>query len=226
MTSARTLVLDGVAERVIEQSGHRVLIGIDGRSGSGKSTFGDELARTLERRGLETVRSTTDLFHRPRSERMRLGASSPEGYFQDSHQVSAIVSELLVPFRSGASEVLIGAFDEPSDQPQPVQASVPSKAVLVFDGLFVHRPELREHWDLTVMLRADRRCGEAWLRFLETDLPADPSDRAEELDRRLALARWPRYRQGWSRYLDSIGSTAATIDIDNEDLGSPVILTG
>lgn len=226
VTSERTLVLERVAGRVDEHHGDRVLIGVDGRSGSGKSTFGDELAHTLERRGRTVIRSTTDLFHRPRAERMRLGASSPDGYYQDSHQVSAIVSELLVPFRSGASEVLVGAFDEPSDQPQFVHGLVPPSAVLIFDGLFVHRPDLLEHWDLTVMLQADRRCDEAWLQFLETDLPLDPTVRAEEFDRRLDRARWPRYRQGWPRYLQAIEPISATIEIDNEDLAVPVIITG
>jgi uridine kinase len=226
VASARTVVLEQVADRVGEHHGDRVLVGIDGRSGTGKSTFGDELARALERRGRVVIRSTTDLFHRPRAERMRLGASSPDGHYQDSHQVPAIVSRLLVPFRSGASEVLVGAFDEPTDQPRLLQASVPTSAVLVFDGLFVHRPELLEHWDLTVMLRADRRCDEAWLRFLESDLPLDPIDRAGELDRRLKLAKWPRYRQGWSRYLDAIEPTRATVDIDNEDLAFPIITAG
>lgn len=223
VTPARTSVLETVADRVSWCRDERVLVGVDGRAGSGKSTFADELARTLQRRGHCVVRSTTDLFHRPRQERMLLGATSPDGYYLHSHQLDAITDDLLEPFEGGAVEVLVGAFDEPSDRPTPLTVAVRARAILVFDGLFLHRPELRPFWDLTVMLHADRRCDEAWLRYLETELPAAPIARAAELDRRLAKARWPRYRRGWDRYLELIGASAATIDIDNEELATPAI---
>lgn len=225
VTEARTKVLERVADRVVRCRGERVVVGIDGRSGSGKSTFADELARTVELRGRSVVRSTTDLFHRPREERMRLGTSSADGYFLHSHQIEAITDQLLLPFRDGVVEVLVGAFDEPSDRPQRRMVTVPTSAVLIFDGLFVHRSEFLPLWDLSVMLRADRRCDEAWLRYLEVDLPVDPVERAAELDRRLERARWPRYRHGWQKYIESVDPAAATMDIDNEDLESPAIIS-
>lgn len=217
------MLLAAVAVRVGRRHGARLIIGVDGRSGAGKSTFAEELRRTLGRRGRSVICSTTNLFHQSRQERMRLGGPSLDGSYQDSHKVSVIIDELLVPFHSGAAKVLIGAFDEPSDLPQPLRAVGPEKAILIFDGLFVHRPEFHELWGLSVMLRADRRCGEAWLRYLETDLPIDPTDRAAKLDQRLDRARWPRYRHGWQRYLDAIGRTPATVHIDNEDVSARTI---
>jgi uridine kinase len=223
VTPARTRVLDRVADRVVRCRGERIVVGIDGRSGSGKSTFADELACTLERRGRSVVRATTDLFHRPREERMRLGASSADGYFLHSHQIEAITDQLLLPFRDGAVEVLVSAFDEPSDRPQHRIVAVPTSAILIFDGLFVHRSEFLPLWDLSVMLHADRRCDAAWLRYLEADLPVNPVERAAELDGRLERARWPRYRHGWQKYIGSVDPRAATMDIDNEDLEAPAI---
>lgn len=224
VTARRTAVLAAVADRVERSKTDRPLVGIDGRSGSGKSTFADELARALAARGHTVIRSTTDLFHRPRSERMQLGLTSPDGYYLHSHQVDVIIEALLAPFGRGADDVMVGAFDEPSDMPVTLRTTVPRRAILVFDGLFVHRPELRSYWDLTVMLHADRRCDEAWLQYLETDLPPEPTERAAEIDRRLERARWPRYRRGWGAYLESIGRSAATFDIDNEELASPVLI--
>ena len=43
-TAQRDAVLCAVADRVCTANGSRVLVGIDGRSGAGKSTFADELA--------------------------------------------------------------------------------------------------------------------------------------------------------------------------------------
>ena len=222
---ARTRMLETVADRVIACGRDRLLVGIDGRSGVGKSTFADELAGVIESRGVATVRSTTDLFHRPLAERMRLGPTSATSYYEDSHQLSVIVDELLTPFRDGASTVLVGAFDEPSDLPQPRAANVPAHAVLVFDGLFVNRPEFRSFWNVSVLLRADRRCDASWLDYLESDLPTDVTARADELDRRLARARWPRYRRGWRSYADSIQTTPIDFEINNEDFTRPSIQT-
>jgi len=223
VTAARTSVLDAVADQVARHRGARVLVGVDGRSGSGKSTFADELGRTLQARGHAVVRSTTDLFHRPRHERMRRGASSPEGYVADSHQLEVIAAALLEPFRSGAPTVLVGAFDEPSDSARPIEALVPERAVLLFDGLFVHRAELRSYWDESVVLHADRRADAAWLGYLERDLPEEPTERAAELDRRLERARWPRYRHGWARYVEAVGPLPSAIHVDNEDVAAPAI---
>lgn len=224
VTPARSAVMAEVAARIARFDHPRVAVGVDGRSGVGKSTFADELATLLRSEGSVVVRSTTDLFHRPLIERMRRGVTSPEGYYRDSHQVGVIVDELLEPFGQRAPAVLTSAFDEPSDQPRRVTEAVPERAVLVFDGLFVCRPELRTYWDLSIMLEADRRCDAAWLGYLESGLPNEETDRAAELDRRLERARWPRYRQGWRHYLEVVGPTPADVVVDNDDLSKPVFI--
>lgn len=221
---ARDALLDLVADRILQVGRDRIAIGIDGRSGAGKSTFADELATRLRQLGSTAIRSTTDLFHRPRGERLRRGPTSPEGYVLDSHQIDVIVADLLDPFRDGAAQVLVGAFDEPTDRPEPLTTTVPERAVLVFDGLFVRRPELQPAWDLSILLTADRRCDASWLRFLEHDLPVDPTARAAALDERLDRSRWPRYRAGWSHYLDHIAAAPADIVIDNDDLAEPRVV--
>jgi uridine kinase len=226
-TAARDAVVRAVAERVCSpgEAAGRVAVGIDGGSGAGKSTFADELANALRGQGRLVIRSTTDSFHQPRATRMQRGPTSADGYFLDSHQLDRIVNELLVPFREGASEVLVAAFDEPTDAACPVVADVAPNAVLVFDGLFLHREELAGFWDVSVVLDADERRNAEWLRFLLDDLPASATHRAAELDRRLAIARWPRYRQGWSSYVDDVAPhDRATVVIDNNDLANPRIL--
>ncbi len=223
-SEGRDQLLRSIAEEVEPVGGPRVLVGIDGRSGSGKSTFGDELAALLEERGATVVRSTIDSFHRPRHERMRQGPASPDGYYEDSHQLAVVASELLAPFQKGADEVLISAFDEPADRADRRVVSVPPEAVLVFDGLFLHRPELVGFWDRSVVLHADRRCDAAWLAYLEGDLPDDPIARARVIDQRLERARWPRYRHGWQRYADAVGWVETAIHIDNDDLAAPKVV--
>ena len=84
------------------------------------------------------------------------------------------MNELLIPFRQGADAVLIAAFDEPSDTALETMIGVASSAVLVFDGLFLHRPEFAHLWDVSVFLDADERRDAEWLQFLLDDLPVAP----------------------------------------------------
>jgi uridine kinase len=225
VTPERTAVLDAVSALVESRHDRRTIVGVDGRSGSGKSTFSDELASRLEERGLDVVRSTTDSFHRPRVQRLSAGPSSPDGYYRDSHQLDRMAGELLVPFKDGSPRVLVAAFDEPSDTTMEVFADVAENAVLVFDGLFLQRPELCRLWDVSVYLDADVRRDAEWLDFVLADLPDDPVARAGELDRRLERARWPRYRKGWDVYLaDADPRRAASLVVDNNDFANPRIV--
>lgn len=227
VTEARTNVLAAVAASILSIEQGRVLVGIDGQSGSGKSTFGDELAAVIRGRGVTVIRSTTDSFHRPRVERMRRGPRSPEGFYADSHQLDVIVDELLRPFADGAGRVRVAAFDEPSDTPIDEFAEVdPSeRTLLIFDGLFLQRPELAPFWDEVVYLDADERRDQEWLDFLLSDLPEAATARARALDERLQRARWPRYRSGWRQYLKQTSPALnATLVIDNNDFTRPRII--
>lgn len=221
-TPERDVVLGRVVAAITELGGGRRLIGVDGRSGVGKSTFADEVASRLSYDGIAVVRSTTDSFHRPRAERMAAGPTSAEGYYRDSHQLEVMVADLLSPFAAGSARVRTAAFDEPADEARAEWQEVGTDAVLVVDGLFLHRPELVDHWNLSLYLVADRRRDQAWLDYLSGDLPEDPVAAASTLDERLTRARWPRYRDGWQLYLDEVDPrSVASLVVDNEEFGRP-----
>ena len=226
VTEARTIVLQAVADSILKVDRSRVLVGIDGQSGSGKSTLGDELAAVIRGSGVRVIRSTTDSFHRPRAQRMRLGPTSAEGFYADSHQLDVIVDELLRPFSEGAGQVRVAAFDEPSDTPLHEVAEVdPERTVLIFDGLFLQRPEFERWWDCSVALDANERRDREWLDFLLADLPESATARAAVIDERLQRARWPRYRSGWRRYVEEAApASKASMVIDNNDVSRPRII--
>lgn len=46
----------------------------------------------------------------------------------------------------------VAQYDHGSDQEHLVQAPLPQDAVLLIDGNFLHRNELREQWDFSVFL--------------------------------------------------------------------------
>ena len=79
---------------------------------------------------------------------------------------------------------------------------------------------------LRIGYSTDRRCDSAWLDFLLLGLPPGPTEQASEIDRRLTLARWPRYRSGWQHYVATTKpATLATFLIDNNDFASPRLIS-
>lgn len=76
----------------------------------------------------------------------------------------------------------------------------PARTVLVFDGLFLHRPELVRYWDLTVFLVADARREAAWQAYLGRDLPSKETARVAAVAERMASARRARYVEGQRLY--------------------------
>lgn len=133
---------------------HPVRVGIDGVDASGKTTVADELALRLERRGRRVIRASMDGFHRPRVERYRLGEDSPEGYYFDSFDYGALRDILLVPLGpQGSLRYRRAVFDFRSDSPvDEPSTEAPPDALLLFDGVFLSRPELDGYWDFRIFV--------------------------------------------------------------------------
>lgn len=225
VTPARSAVVARVADEVAGRirPDRMSLVGVDGIDGAGKSTFADELAAALDARDVAVVRASIDSFHRPRAERWARGRASPDGFYLDSHQLDRLREECLDrvlrddPF---TTEV----FDEPSDQPidgAPVEPT--HGGVVVFDGIFLHRPELADVWDLSIWLSGDLRVRRGRVELAVSDCPADPILRLIHLT--IWWARFQRYVDGQRRYVDeAMPHISADIVIDNNDLAAPTIL--
>jgi len=153
--SERQRVLGAVADRVLSTSG-TARIAVDGVDGVGKTTFAGALAGVLRERGRPVVHVSADGFHQPRALRHRRGRDSPEGFWLDSYDYPALIENVLDPFGPGGSRSYRSAsHDLDSDEllDLPWQQA-PADAVLVLDGLFLHRDELAGRWDLSVFLTA------------------------------------------------------------------------
>ena len=194
----------------------RVIIAIDGIDGVGKSTFADGLAEVFAETGSAVFRASIDGFHRPRAERYVRGRRSPEGYYLDSYDYATFRRVLIDPFRDGAQTAgttgfQLAAFDVVRDAPVESQwVTAPLDAVLVVDGIFLHRAELRDLWDWSVWLDAPEAvaCARMALRDGSDPDPAAPAN--------------ARYRQGQALYLrDAQPEAAASAIVDNADLAHP-----
>jgi uridine kinase len=197
---------------------HPVRVAIDGMDAAGKTTLATELVEPLERRGRTVIRASIDAFHRPRADRYRRGAGSPEGYFHDSFDLARLRNALLDPLGPmGSRRYRTAVFDYRTDKPLHLpEEEAPADAVLLFDGVFLLRPELRECWDLGVLVHVEPAV--ALARALERDSVLFGSREAAEIRYRA------RYLPAQVLYLaeaDPFG--AADIVVYNEPLERPTM---
>src|SRR5262245_13604907 len=112
-------MLDQLASRLLAlQFQPPVRVAIDGVDAAGKTTLADELAELLVEHGRPVIRASIDGFHRPRADRYRQGANSPEGYYADSFDYDALRSALLQPLGpQGSRRFRRAVFDYRTDTP-------------------------------------------------------------------------------------------------------------
>jgi uridine kinase len=129
---------------------------IDGVDGVGKTTLADELVAPLSRTGREVIRASIDGFHRPRAARYERGTLSPEGYFLDSFDYAALTAAILDPLGPGGTRHFRAAvFDYRTDRPvETTPRTAAPDAILLFDGVFLQRPEIARSWDLRIWVEA------------------------------------------------------------------------
>lgn len=188
---------------------------MDGVDGSGKTWFADQLAEVLREQGREVVRVSVDGFHRPRTERYVRGAGSPEGFYRDSYDYDRFRADVLDPFGPGGDRVYREtAHDVATDaflDVEPQQAG--EHAVLLVDGIFLHRDELREHWDHSVYLEVPFEVSVPRMALRDGGSP-DPED-----------PRNRRYVEGQRMYHRECEPAArADVVVDNSDLDEPVVV--
>ncbi|NTG01939.1 uridylate kinase [Agrobacterium rhizogenes] len=163
VSSLRTTLLNDLAAMIANvESARPIRVAIDGRTASGKTTLANELASCLAAKGRDVIRTSIDGFHRPRVERYARGRHSAEGYYYDARDLPAINALLLSPLGPGGDRwYRTASFDLDNDFPvEQAPQFASADAILIVDGTFLQRPELRDGWDLTVFVETTERVSE------------------------------------------------------------------
>ncbi|GIG59757.1 hypothetical protein Lfu02_41290 [Longispora fulva] len=133
---------------------HPTRVAIDGAPAAGKTTLADELAVLVREQGRDVIRATIDDFLFPRAQRYPRGEYSAEGCYFDTHDHEALNRVLLDPLGPGGNRrVQHMVYDRTTDTASsPPVTTAPDNAVLIFDGVFLMRPELVDRWDLRIFV--------------------------------------------------------------------------
>lgn len=209
-------LLNDIAETILNLPRHHtVRVGVDGVDGAGKTTFADELAKILETSDRTIIRASVDGFHNPKSTRYRLGRDSPQGFFLDSYNYPELKAALLEPLSpSGIGRYRTAAFDHRANSPvsAPEEEAAPG-AILIFDGIFLHRLELRGYWDFSIFLEVG----------FDVSIPRG-AQRGEGSPDPQAAENY-RYVAGQKIYLQECQPRRrATLVINNENLAAPYLV--
>ncbi len=190
----RAAVIAELARRVCAiELGRSVRVAIDGVDAAGKTTLADELVAPIGHFRRPVRRVSVDDFLNPAEIRYRRGRESPEGFYRDSFDHRAIIAA--------------------------VSADGAAGGIVLADGIFLLRPELRGQWDFSIFVRAS---------FAVTVARAVARDGARLGGAEAAEALYSRrYVAGQQLYFaDAQPEQHASVIVDNDDLERPLIVEG
>jgi uridine kinase len=203
-----------------------ILVAVDGVDASGKSFFAKNLAQKLIAANQITndqdwavVTASIDDFHNPKQIRYRQGRESAKGFYEDSFNYPRLKELLLDPFKNGAGLYKTKYFDcDLDEQVESEFKIVKLKSILIFEGIFNLRQELRDYWDLRIFL--DVSFDETLKRNISRDQDLNRLKDTQEVERMYKL----KYQPGQELYFQEADPKSfADLVINNTDYLNPVI---
>jgi uridine kinase len=129
-----------------------LLAAISGIDGSGKSTIARQVARDLEARGQRVALIPLDPWHTPPAVRFG-GRRSPEHFYFHAFRMEELFELLVEPLRRRRSRRLtVDLIHQPGDVPYEHTYDFEEVDVILLEGIFLLRRELRPLYDLAVWL--------------------------------------------------------------------------
>lgn len=136
---------------------HPTRVGVSGITASGKTTFANELAEEIKKRGLPVTRASIDDFHNPRAVRYAKGKESARGYYEDAHDYTAFKERLLKPLGpNGNLKYETSSHNLKTDMPvhnEPLVAT--QNMILIVDGTFLLKKDVEYLFDYKIFVDTD-----------------------------------------------------------------------
>ena len=215
----RSQMLDQVSAYILSQKTHHPLrVAIDGIDAAGKTKLAKELIFPLKRSRRQVIQVSLDNFHNPTHIRYRRGKDSPEGYYYDSFNYEVLIENVLDPISPGGNRKIKSVlFNLISNSIIDSEYEVVDEnAIILFDGIFLMRPELVKYWDVSIFvdITLDTAMNRAYEREKLNGLSYEEIHALYE----------KRYFGGQKIYFDrSSPHQHVNIIVDNDDFKNPMI---
>lgn len=129
-------------------------VGVSGITASGKTTFANELAEEIKKRGLPVTRASIDDFHNPRVIRYAKGKESARGYYEDAHDYTAFKERLLMPLGPNGNlqyeTISHNLITDMSVHNEPLLAT--QNMILIVDGTFLLKKDVAYLFDYKIFV--------------------------------------------------------------------------
>lgn len=197
-----------------------IVVAFDGVDASGKTSLADGVHACFKNQGIESIRVSIDKFHNAKEIRLSKGAYSPEGFFYDSFNYEKILELVLNPIKNRASSIGKGIYDYRVEGGIAADsAKITKDSIILFDGIFMNRDELRGYWDLSIFLDVSFETVRKRAVLRDTKLFGTEDETLKKYEK--------RYIPGEEVYIALCNpKDRADIVIDNNDWQNPVIVKG
>ncbi|MGN4943951.1 uridine kinase [Bacillus anthracis] len=194
-------------------------VGVSGITASGKTTFANELAEEIKKRGLPVTRASIDDFHNPKVIRYTQGKESARGYYEDAHDYTAFKERLLKPLGpNGNLQYETISHNLKTDIPvhnEPLMAQ--PNMVLIVDGTFLLKKDVEHLFDYKIFVDTDFEI--ARKRGVKRETEAFGSYEEAE---KMFLSR---YHAACKMYIDEHNpKECADVVFRNSDLANPEVI--
>ncbi|EJR64061.1 hypothetical protein IIO_01960 [Bacillus cereus VD115] len=198
---------------------HPIRVGVSGITASGKTTFANELAEEMKKRGVPVTRASIDDFHNPRAIRYTQGKESARGYYEDAHDYIAFKERLLKPLGpNGNLQYETISHNLKTDIPVHNEPLVTTQnMILIVDGTFLLKKDVEHLFDYKIFVDTDFEI--ARKRGAERETEAFGS--YEEAEKMFLN----RYHAACKMYKDEHNpKECADVVFRNSDLGNPEVI--
>lgn len=149
-------LLDKIIEKHTLQK--TLIIGIDGLGGSGKTTIANSLKQELSNKNYNSVILHIDDFIHPRNIRYDEAKEEWYCYYYIQWRYDYLIKEILMPIKEGIEiDKQIELYDKDNDIYILEQIKIPRGSILLLEGIFLQRKEIREYFDYIVYLDTPKR---------------------------------------------------------------------
>ncbi|MEF7654614.1 MULTISPECIES: uridine kinase [Bacillus] len=198
---------------------HPTRVGVSGITASGKTTFANELAEEIKKRGLPVTCASIDDFHNSKVIRYTQGKESARGYYEDAHDYTAFKERLLKPLGpNGNLQYETISHNLKTDIPvhnEPLMAQ--PNMVLIVDGTFLLKKDVEYLFDYKIFVDTDFEIARKRGAKRETEVFGS----YEEAEKMFLN----RYHAACKMYIDEHNpKECADVVFQNTDLANPEVI--
>lgn len=144
-----------IAEQIEEIyiSNRTLIIGIDGLGGAGKSTISEKLYKIFCDNGYHVALFHIDDFIHPKAIRYNDNYAEWECYYNLQWRYDYLINDVVNPIRCGNDFTdKVELYDKDNDTYYLVDANVPVGSIVIIEGVFLQRQELKDLFDYMIYI--------------------------------------------------------------------------